>query len=77
MNENTKKWVEALRSGKYKQTEHVLQDTNGYCCLGVACVVYEQETGITLQRSEVSKYLLGSDLSGRREGVKELRTGLA
>ncbi len=35
-----KKWIEALRSGKYTQTKRVLQDTNnGYCCLGVACKV--------------------------------------
>lgn len=32
-----KKWVRALRSGKYKQTRLVLQDKQGYCCLGVAC----------------------------------------
>jgi hypothetical protein len=31
------KWVEALRSGKYKQTEQALQDYSGYCCLGVLC----------------------------------------
>lgn len=31
------KWVRALRSGKYTQTQLSLQDTNGYCCLGVAC----------------------------------------
>lgn len=31
------KWVEALRSGKYKQTQRRLQFKNGYCCLGVLC----------------------------------------
>jgi len=34
-----KKWVEALRSGQYKQTVGVLYDGTGYCCLGVACKV--------------------------------------
>lgn len=34
-----KKWIKALRSGKYKQTTKTLQDDNGYCCLGVACKV--------------------------------------
>lgn len=29
------KWIEALRSGKYKQTTKVLKDKKGYCCLGV------------------------------------------
>lgn len=29
-------WLEALRSGKYKQTtEGAMQDKTGYCCLGV------------------------------------------
>jgi hypothetical protein len=34
------KWVEALRSGKYKQTrEGFFKHKNGLCCLGVLCVV--------------------------------------
>lgn len=32
-----KKWVEALRSGKYEQTREVLKGDDGYCCLGVLC----------------------------------------
>lgn len=34
------KWVIALRSGKYKQTQRVLQNHNGFCCLGVACNIF-------------------------------------
>lgn len=35
---NRKKWIEALESGKYKQTKSCLRDfKDGYCCLGVAC----------------------------------------
>lgn len=34
-----KKWMKALRSGKYHQTEGTLQNVNGFCCLGVACKV--------------------------------------
>lgn len=30
-------WVDALRSGEYRQTRSVLRDAAGYCCLGVAC----------------------------------------
>ena len=34
-----KKWLKALRSGKYKQGRKQLQDNAGYCCLGVlACI---------------------------------------
>lgn len=35
--EVAEKWVEALRSGKYKQTRSQLRDLSGYCCLGVLC----------------------------------------
>ena len=31
------KWLKALRSGDFKQTTGELQDSEGYCCLGVAC----------------------------------------
>ena len=33
------RWLEALRSGDYKQAEGLLYDKKegGYCCLGVAC----------------------------------------
>lgn len=35
-----KKWVEALRSGKYKQANGYLRDNEDcFCCLGVACDV--------------------------------------
>jgi hypothetical protein len=33
-----KKWIEALRGGKYKQTTRYLRrENNTYCCLGVIC----------------------------------------
>lgn len=37
------RWVEALRSGRYKQTRSVLRnpDTGGMCCLGVVCDLVE------------------------------------
>ena len=37
---NRKAWVEALRSGKFRQTRQQLKSRNGaYCCLGVLCEV--------------------------------------
>ena len=55
MNENAKAWVEALRSGAYEQCRgrlrrQYLEDYDndereqgeGYCCLGVACDLYQQ-----------------------------------
>ncbi len=45
MNENAKLWVEALRSGEFKQTKKVLSKEGEHCCLGVACVLYQDEVG--------------------------------
>ena len=45
MNENAKKWVAALRSGDYEKTTRHLRTKNGFCCLGVACDLYEKATG--------------------------------
>lgn len=43
-----KKWVKALRSGKYKQGYGTLKQYNGFeevyhCCLGVLCELYNDE----------------------------------
>ena len=35
--EQFKKWIVALRSGKYNQIKGRLNDSRGFCCLGVAC----------------------------------------
>jgi hypothetical protein len=32
-------WIDALESGKYKQCRATLRKGDGYCCLGVLCVV--------------------------------------
>lgn len=37
-----KKWVAALRSGKYKQTIGNLKTSEGYCCLGVLCDLHRK-----------------------------------
>lgn len=39
LNKNAKKWVAALRSGKYKQGRGALKKDGKYCCLGVACEI--------------------------------------
>ena len=39
------KWLDALRSGEYKQTKENLQDINGFCCLGVLCDLHSKERG--------------------------------
>jgi hypothetical protein len=44
MNSEVKeKWVAALKSGEYKQTQYALHDNEGFCCLGVLCDLYSKE----------------------------------
>lgn len=43
------KWIEALRSGKYKQGRSRLKHSGRYCCLGVLCEV----AGYTPKRHDV------------------------
>ena len=49
LNEHAKKWIEALRSGKYKQglsrLHTVIDGESKFCCLGVACDLYREEVG--------------------------------
>lgn len=70
MNENAKKWVERLRKNDLKQSRHELQTVDGYCCLGVACVVYEEETGERLAR-HINDLYNGSCLRYEMECVKK------
>jgi hypothetical protein len=48
LNQNAKQWVSALRSGEFKQARGALRGKDGYCCLGVACVVAERD-GVSLE----------------------------
>lgn len=66
LNENARLWVEALRSGKYKQGKGRLKfegDDNVlyYCCLGVACEVYQRNVGDL--KEDKDNYLFSFDLS--------------
>jgi hypothetical protein len=60
MNQDVKtKWVEALRSGKYRQAQGGLyvtpakEFTPEMCCLGVLCEVMGQETGRVTWRNAI------------------------
>ena len=46
MNADVKvRWVERLRSGGDEQGRGALRQDNAFCCLGVLCDIYAQETG--------------------------------
>ena len=44
------RWLEALRSGEYKQTKENLQNSDGFCCLGVLCDLHAKERGMNWVR---------------------------
>lgn len=35
------RWITALRSGNYKQSQGCLQDQYGWCCIGVLCNIVD------------------------------------
>lgn len=35
-------WIEALESGRYRQTDGKLRRDTGFCCLGVLCDLYDE-----------------------------------
>jgi hypothetical protein len=39
--EYKQKWIDALRSGKYKQGKGCLRSGDNYCCLGVLCDIVD------------------------------------
>lgn len=44
MNQEVKKlWIEALRSGEYKQATGQLRCDDGFCCLGVLSDLYKKD----------------------------------
>ncbi|SRR6266404_5786977 len=52
MKESVKLWIEALRSGKYRQGKGQLNVKESMCCLGVACELFIQNGG-TLSREVI------------------------
>ena len=50
------KWVSALRSGDYQQTQQVLHNKNGFCCLGVLCDLYIKENQLEWELTNNGNY---------------------
>ncbi len=44
--QNVKRWLQALRSGRYQQTTKDLCNLQGHCCLGVACEIFKRDLGL-------------------------------
>lgn len=46
-------WVEALRSGEYKQGQEYLNLEGYFCCLGVACDLYKKHVDESFPAEEI------------------------
>lgn len=61
MNEYVKKWIAALRSGKYIQgmgylaTRETSTDSFCYCCLGVACEIMKEDFDLVVSQQDTYK----------------------
>jgi hypothetical protein len=67
------KWIEALRSGKYKQGRTRLRTANDeFCCLGVLCEVMNAERVQTTFDDQPYLYLYGSSAKSASFLPKEL-----
>ena len=63
-------WADALESDEYKQGMLTLQGKSGsFCCLGVACKVYEKATGNELPKIEGR--IVGTKLAGSYSCVSD------
>lgn len=60
-NQNVQKWIDGLTSGEFSQGFGKLQTEDGFCCLGVACAVYERETGERLKRTVHGTFRVNED----------------
>jgi hypothetical protein len=70
MNENQLKWADALESGEFKQgqnalcTIHPTTKVKTYCCLGVACEIYQREVGdLSIEEHDIN------DIYGMAYGI--------
>jgi len=50
------KWLNALRSGEYQQTQERLRKEDGFCCLGVLCDLYIKENNVEWEINEDDMY---------------------
>jgi hypothetical protein len=58
-----KKWVDALRSGKYAQGRNALRKRNRYCCLGVLCDLTDGDQWVEDEKSSIYWYHFGGNRS--------------
>ncbi len=58
------KWLNALRSGKYKQGTRALRSKDKYCCLGVLSDLYAKENGKRWKHNRLNDVWLMEEENG-------------
>lgn len=73
MNQRVKKlWVDALRSGEYKQGFEALRSPDDeFCCLGVLCDLYSKEKTIPWDDTNGGSYTHEGGISFPSQNVKD------
>lgn len=72
-------WVQALRSGEYKQCKGTLHDGDGYCCLGVLLKVagVEPDHPHTLTLAQEKRFgLAGNPVDSIATRLESMNDGL-
>ena len=64
------KWVAALRSGNYKQTQGRLKKEDAFCCLGVLCDIVKDKVKGKWVKTEEASYYAGADIFAIENGLK-------
>jgi hypothetical protein len=64
--EVAKKWIKALRSGKYKQGKGYLKQFTSkneprHCCLGVLCELYDQQMKKNHKKTLFAEHMIDSE----------------
>lgn len=63
--------IDELKSGKWPQTQGTLQNSNGYCCLGVMTKLSEIHGGAEPLKRPCGDFLFGSHLGIQSVSVNE------
>ncbi len=71
---NIKKWVKALRSGNYQQTTGCLNDSTGFCCLGVAMKEFAPNAELRVDDGKNSGCIYGEHPTDNRASPAWLKT---
>ncbi len=57
LNKKQREWIELLRSGKYRKATSALHKRNqGYCCLGVACMLFGHKPEDLYDRGSLASF---------------------